>query len=397
VRITQPKEHEPIRLVPTTTGPRYRAVLDIAPKGAPRRQVTRTFGTLREARTFVVNTRSGLTTGDYTAPNAETVTALCERWLTTRRDIRPVTLEGYTNHLGPVLRFLGDRRVQDLTVTDVEHLVAWMTREGGKRGQALAPRSVKGALVALGQALDMAMREGTIGRNPARLARRPRMRKVAGTDLEHWQPAELIRWLDHADTDPLAGVWRLTGCGMTRADLMGLRWTDVDLSLGTASVSQGRVALDTGDHIDDPKSESRRRVVPFEQVWPGTTDLLRALRARQAADRLRAGAAYADTGLVVVDALGCPVRPEWFSDQFRRLCRTAGVPSIRLHSVRHSLAFWLHQVGVSPADASALLGHTVEVHLSTYLPHSGASGITAAARALGQAARGMDRSLAAGS
>ena len=102
---------------------------------------------------------------------------------------------------------------------------------------------------------------------------------------------------------------------------------------------------------------------------------------------MQAGTGYTDTGLVVVDALGHGVGPQWYSDRFAAVCRQAGLPVIRLHSLRHSLAFWLHSVGVSPADAAGLLGHTVDVHLSTYLPHSGASGITAAARALGQAAR----------
>jgi len=51
--------------------------------------------------------------------------------------------------------------------------------------------------------------------------------------------------------------------------------------------------------------------------------------------------------------------------------------------VRHSLAFWLHSLGVPPADAAALLGHTVDVHLSVYLPESGSSGIARAASALG--------------
>ena len=76
---------------------------------------------------------------------------------------------------------------------------------------------------------------------------------------------------------------------------------------------------------------------------------------------------------------------ETYSHRFQRLCRDAGVTPITLHAVRHSLAFWLHREGVAPADAAALLGHTVEVHLSTYLPHSGASGIASAARALGRA------------
>ncbi|MFC7404294.1 tyrosine-type recombinase/integrase [Georgenia alba] len=130
--------------------------------------------------------------------------------------------------------------------------------------------------------------------------------------------------------------------------------------------------------------------MPFEAIHPGTAALLRSLKAAQAAERLAAGPAYREClesdRLVVVDALGEPMRPEVYSDRFRRLCVAAGVPSITLHSVRHSLAFWLHQVGVAPADAAALLGHTVEVHLSTYLPHSRAAEFTAAAQALGRAA-----------
>jgi integrase len=265
-------------------------------------------------------------------------------------------------------------------------LVGWLSREGGARGRPLGARSVRGALVALGQVLDMAIREGTISRNVARLVKRPRLRQVAGTDLQHWQPSELVRFVQHADGDPLAAAWRLTVCGMTRADVLGLRWSDVDLIEGVARISQGRVALHAGDTVDDPKSEARRRALPVEAMWPGTVERLRSLSARQAADRLRAGGAYRESGLIVVDALGVPLRPEMYSDRFRALCRAAGVPLITLHSVRHSLAFWLHREGVTPADAAALLGHTVEVHLSTYLPHSGASGIASAARALGRAA-----------
>ncbi len=277
-------------------------------------------------------------------------------------------------------------RVQALTVGDVEGLTAWLAQEGGKRGQALGPRAVRACLIALGQALDMAAREGTVPRNVARLARRPRVRKRVGTDLEHWQPAGLIAFREQADSDPLAAAWRLTLCGLTRADVMGLRWSDVDVTAGVVRISQGRVALDRASHVDDPKSEARRRAVPVEAMHPGTVALLRSLSARQAADRLAAGSAYADSGLIVVDALGVPVRPEWYSDRFRALCKAVGVPAITLHSVRHSLAFWLHSLGVTPADAAALLGHTVEVHLSTYLPHSGASGIAAAAQAIGRAA-----------
>lgn len=160
---------------------------------------------------------------------------------------------------------LGCARFPCHAVTVMEELTAWLARRRCS-GEALGPRSVKEALVALGQVLDMAMKEGTVNKNVARLVKRPRLRKVTGTDLQHWQPAELKKFLAHADSDPLAAAWRLTASGLTRADVLGLRWPDLDLEAGVARISQGRVALDHADYVDDPKSESRRRAVPFEEI-----------------------------------------------------------------------------------------------------------------------------------
>jgi integrase len=400
-RTPTPRSDEPIRTVTTQAGLRYRVVLDTSPKGAPRRQVTKTFDTLKQARTFVTETRAQVAGGDFTTPTPETLRDLTKRWLASRVDVRPITRESYRASLTGPLRRLGDRKVQSLTRTDMTGLVSWLSASGGRptkvhpQGRPLSPRAVRAAMIALSQALDMAVHEGILRTNPARGVKRPRVMERKGTDLEHWQPGDLLKFRDHADADSLAAAWRLTLCGLTRADILGLRWSDVDLGKGTVTVRQGRVALQMdgqASHVDAPKSAQRRRTVPVELIHPGTVALLKSMKTAQAADRLKVGPAYgrstatqdSGTGYVVVDSLGIPLRPEVYSDRFRRLCVSAEVSVIHLHSVRHSLAFWLHSLGVTPADAAALLGHTVEVHLSTYLPESGATGIERAAALLGQ-------------
>jgi integrase len=91
------------------------------------------------------------------------------------------------------------------------------------------------------------------------------------------------------------------------------------------------------------------------------------LKAMKAAAELRS-TIWSEQALVVVDEADQPLRPEVYSDKFKRLCVEAGVPVIRLHSLRHSIAFLGHRRGIAPADMAALLGHSVEVHMSTYLP-----------------------------
>ena len=183
----------------------------------------RTFETLSKARSHITN-RQGLQAGRVVWTTTRYPTGsrrwedLSRRLAGVSRDIRPVTVEGYRNVLAPVMRKIGSKKVQYCRSPMWKDLTDWLSREGGKRGQPLGPRSVKASLVALAQALDLAAREDAVTRNVARLARRPRIRTVAGTDLTHWQPDEAIDFREHADADPLAAAWRLTLCGMTRAE-----------------------------------------------------------------------------------------------------------------------------------------------------------------------------------
>ncbi|MEP9381115.1 site-specific integrase [Nocardioides sp. KR10-350] len=380
-----PTYAEPIRrLAPNLAGQvRFRAVVGVTPPGGTRRQHTRTFPTLPEAREWVALVRS-----QGSAPSRETVADLVGRWVASRTDVRAVTRDGYAAWAAPALRVIGHRVAAEVTVRDIEHLTVTLTERGGRGGRPLAPGSVRAVLIPLAGAFDLAVRDGMMPANPVRIARKPRTRARVGTDLEHWTPAQLLTFRETSDRNEWAPLWRLTLAGLTRADVMGLRWCDVDLEAGTVTVAQGRVVHGSGTATDEPKSAQRRRTVPVEVIHPGTAGMLRSLHARQAEARLAAGSRWRDTGLVAADALGRPTSPRDYSARFAVLCAEAGVPPIRLHSVRHSLAFWLHSLGVTPADAAALLGHTVDVHLRTYLPASGASGIAAAAAALGHAAEG---------
>jgi len=404
-----PSATEPIRRIETRPGKVvFRARVDSTRyvPGQPRQQVSGSFDSIEQAREWIAEVRAAVDArGAYGAAAEvldETVAKLCDRWLTTRVDVRQVTRDGYAASLAALHRHpIASRPVAEVTIAEIQSLVDWLAREGGRprkgreSGMPLSANSVKAFKIALQQPFDLALAEGIITRNVVKLAKWPKSRAKRGHDLEHWQPEELMKFREHATSDALAGAWRLTLAGMTRADVMGLRWSDVDLEAGVASVSQGRVALNHidpahperhGSVVDDPKSAQRVRAVPFEAIHPGSIALLKRMKAKQAADKLAVGWAWRDSGFVVVDEVGDPLAPQVYSDRFGRLCVAAGVRPIRLHSVRHSLAFWLHQIGVAPADAAALLGHSTEVHLNTYLPHSGAAGIQAAARALGHAA-----------
>ncbi|MCR1784103.1 site-specific integrase [Nocardioides carbamazepini] len=388
-RITRPREDEPIRLVFDKQGrPRFRVTLDVAPKGAPRKQITATRDSLAAARTFVTETRARLAEGDYTQPSKVTLETLATDWLASKRDVREVTRSGYADALAPVLDRLGRRAAQSITRRDVEGIMEALATEGGRRGRPLSHRSLVYALGSLRQCLQYGVSTDVLRRNVAADVKPRRKRKGDSAPVQIWEPGQLLAFRSHVTStcdDWAHAAFMLATCGLRRSEVLGLRWSSVDLDAGTVLVESSRVKIGRGGatSLDDTKSDASTRTVAAEVMAPGTVAALRSLRARQAADRLKVGAAYEDTGLVIVNALGQGIHPETYALRWRSLRTTSGLPVIRLHALRHSLATLMHRAGVAPADAAAVLGHTVATHLAFYVKPS-ESGAASAAAAVGE-------------
>lgn len=385
-RQAAPRPGEPIGLRETSKGVRYRCRVDVGTKAdGRRRQKSFTARTLTEARQWVEKTRTDVRVGDWTAPDRMKVSELVEQWLLSKRDIRDVTRGNYAHAAKRLVRTLGGRTVQSVGRADIDALITATAAER-RGGLPLSRVTVDRVLLVTKMTFEHAVDSGIIARSPAARVERPRAELTDRKDVATWSVEEVVKFRAAADQTPESAWWRLTLCGLRRSEVLGLRWSDIDLDAGIARVVQSRTRPDgsTVDTVTPVKSKLSKRVVPIESLWPDTVAVLKAEKTRQARDRLAAGPAYQSSEFVVVDELGVPVRPEVFSVRFGRLVRTSGVPVIRLHSVRHSLALVMHRAGVAPGDAAGLLGHTLAVHLDAYLPMD-ERGTSSAATALGAA------------
>lgn len=86
--------------------------------------------------------------------------------------------------------------------------------------------------------------------------------------------------------------------------------------------------------------------------------MLRRVRARQAAERLGWGPAYADADLVFAQEDGTPVHPNVVSRTFLRLVRETKMPPIRFHALRHTSASVGLRSGETMKEVSERLGHS---------------------------------------
>ena len=85
---------------------------------------------------------------------------------------------------------------------------------------------------------------------------------------------------------------------------------------------------------------------------------LTRLKQRQEEQREFCGNSWTDSGYVVVDELGVPVSFARILKYYKRALQQAGLPEVRFHDLRHSVATYLLEMGTPIEEVSAWLGHS---------------------------------------
>lgn len=360
---------EPIRKIELKDGTvRYRLVVDIGrDENGKRQQLTQTFDKLKEARAELSRIRHETDKGVYVKPSDITVNQyLDEYFVGATRGRRASTKVSYRDAFRPVRERLGDRKLQSVTKADIENLVDWMLtsgrKRGGKPGTGLGARSVRLTLGRLKAAFEMAVNEGTLVRNVVKLVTPP---DYTPKERDTWSKAQVRKFLRTASATRLHVAWRLSLYGLRRGEVLGLRWSDIDLKAKSLTINQARVLVDYKVMVVEPKSRNGKRTLPLDDVLVAA---LVELRKRQAKESEKAGRSYgagledlgwytAGDDYIVVDELGIPVHPETYSDDFTRLLMRAGLPKIRLHDSRHTTLSLMEKAGVPISVISKWAGH----------------------------------------
>lgn len=347
-------------------------IVDIG-HGADRRQTRRRgFGTKREAQANLTQTLTSLERGTYVAPQRVSLGEFLQlTWLpAVEHTIKPGTFESYRRNIRLHLagRSIGAAVLQEVGPTDLNRLYRLLL-EGDTNHRALSPRSVAYVAAILHRAFRDAVRWQTLTRNPADAADPPR--PGAKTEMRTWTAAQLRTFLQSLDGDRLAGCWWLLATtGMRRGEVLGLRWEDVDFERKTIRIVRTLITTEVqrrgapGFAWGTPKTAKGRRTIALDET---AVAALKAHRKRQREERLAAGPSYDDQGLVVCQADGSPVHPKTISYQFKKAGRAAGLPTIRLHDLRHTHATLALHAGVHPRIVQERLGHAnVSITLDTY-------------------------------
>jgi integrase len=153
--------------------------------------------------------------------------------------------------------------------------------------------------------------------------------------------------------------------GMRRGELLGLRWADVDLLLGTVTVQQTHFEVGGKVGFKPPKTANSRRTLDLPSV---VIEEFRRIRTEQEKSRELLGERYAaDLDLIFAQPNGRPLYGDNLAKDFHRVIKRAKVRRIRFHDLRHLHVGLLIDQGENSRLISERLGHSsVGFTLSQY-------------------------------
>jgi len=171
--------------------------------------------------------------------------------------VRPTTLQGYAKMSRVwIVPYLGKYRLNKLKEDHIRALYREMKLQGKSTATIYQSHAV------LARALNVALQESRIVRNPAAIMDAPKIEK------NHRLPLTLIEAkmvLASLDGNPLAARWvAAVLMGMRQGEALGLKWEDVDFENKTISIKRGLVRLvNKGISEAPPKTATSIRTIPM--------------------------------------------------------------------------------------------------------------------------------------
>lgn len=343
---------------------RLRVFIGTDPATGNPRQATRTFrGTKKQADSALAEFVRDATRGSIST-DVSTVAEYLDRWLNHVAPSKsPTTVRGYRGKIARIDAKVGRIRLAKLTAQHLDLVYRGWLDEG------LHPTSVHHIHSVLSAALNQAVKWGLVDLAVTAKASPPPLRikphRVPSPDVVR----ELIAAADRRGQPVLAAAIAVaTTTGARRGELLGLRWSDVDLDQGLLGIERS-IKHDDGPGwvVASTKTHAQRRIA----LDPFSVEVLRQHR-QDTEERAAAARVHLDRDgyVFTLDPSGrTPMKPDSLGQAFRRLCAKEGIEGVSLHTLRHLSASVLVASGRDVRTIAGRLGHSDATTTLRVYPH----------------------------
>lgn len=258
------------------------------------------------------------------------------------------TAYGYKNILRHVKPYIGNIELQKLQPGHIQQYYKHLMDD-----KSLSPNTVHKHHANLRKALDYALKQQLVYRNVADAVSLPRKVKFEGKSYNKKELAELLEKIRGSKLE--VPVFLASYLGLRREEIVGLRWSFVDISNRLIYIHEVRTTAGKQIIVKAPKSEKSKRTLYIEDEL---LEVLLRCREEQKEYKRLLGNEYVDTDYVVAHENGKPYRVNSVTEQFKLFLERNGLRRIRLHELRHSFASILYEEGMDLKAISEALGHS---------------------------------------
>ena len=284
--------------------------------------------------------------------------AYMDKWLNSvRSTIATATYQSYANMLrARIIPYFEPRgiAVMDLTPQDIEDFYQKVLADGCTTNTVIHYHAI------IRKALQSAVRKDILSKNPADKVDRPKKNVYHGT---FYSEEEMLVLFDAVEGDPLELCVKIAAYyGLRRSEVLGLRWSAIDLEHKTISISHKVIEAEVDGKFvpvgeDVLKTKSSFRTLP---LIPAVEKLILAEKEKQEMYRRLFRKSYCRDYLeyICVDQCGRLLRPNYVTEHFSWLIQKYGLKKIRFHDLRHTCASLLLSNGISMKQIQIWLGHS---------------------------------------
>ena len=290
------------------------------------------------------------------------VRELMREWLVYKKDsIKKSTFSNYANliekHINPIL---GDKELSGLTVDIINQFLKEKLYSGRLDGTGgLSAKTVADIRSVLLLGIEYARDHNYLCSIEKKIfcPRNYKPQTKILTSEEQYRLEKVI--FDDPKPLELGIILALYG-GLRIGEVCALQWADIDLDSGTVQVSKTMMRIQNTSPeaekktyilIDRPKTESSIRMIPFPEF---IISVMKSMRKENECFLLTGTRHY--------------LEPRVCLDQYKKILKKAGIPSVTFHTLRHTFATRCAENGFDPKSLSEILGHAnVNTTLQRYV------------------------------